>query len=90
MVYVFIARLMSEWRTRSCAVSPANLTARILNHLSIDPSQTYHDEFQKLDRPLSVGHVVRGLGAIARAGSEIRAQPSQAGRLSRIVNDRGG
>jgi hypothetical protein len=26
-----------------------------------------------------VGHVVRGLGAIARAGSEIRAQPSQAG-----------
>jgi hypothetical protein len=44
-------------------VSPADLTATILDHLGIDPSQTYHDEFQKLDRQLSVGHVARGLGA---------------------------
>jgi uncharacterized protein (DUF1501 family) len=40
-------------------VSPADLTATILNHLGIDPSQTYHDEFQKLERKLSEGRVVR-------------------------------
>jgi uncharacterized protein DUF1501 len=43
-------------------VSPADLTATILSHLGIDPSQTYHDEFQKLPRKLSEGKVVRGLG----------------------------
>jgi hypothetical protein len=43
-------------------VSPADLTATILAHLGIDPAQTYHDEFQKLERPLSTGHVVQGLG----------------------------
>jgi uncharacterized protein (DUF1501 family) len=40
-------------------VSPADLTATILDHLGIDPSQTYHDEFQKLERKLSEGRVVR-------------------------------
>jgi hypothetical protein len=43
-------------------VSPADLTATILHHLGIDPAQTYHDEFQKLDRKLSEGIVVSGLG----------------------------
>ena len=43
-------------------VSPADLSATILSHLGIDPSQTYHDEFQKLPRKLSEGKVVRGLG----------------------------
>ena len=43
-------------------VSPADLTATILSHLGIDPSQTYHDEFQKLPRKLSEGKVVKDLG----------------------------
>ena len=43
-------------------VSPADLSATILNHLGIDPAQVYHDEFQKLDRKLSEGKVVGGLG----------------------------
>jgi uncharacterized protein (DUF1501 family) len=42
-------------------VSPADLSATILHHLGIDPAQTYHDEFQKLDRRLSEGAVVAGL-----------------------------
>jgi hypothetical protein len=42
-------------------VSPADLAATILHHLGIDPAQTYHDEFQKLDRKLSEGQIVRGL-----------------------------
>jgi hypothetical protein len=42
-------------------VSPADLVATILDHLGIDPTQTYHDEFQKLERKLSVGQIVRGL-----------------------------
>lgn len=42
-------------------VSPADLSATILSHLGIDPSQTYHDEFQKLPRKLSEGKVVKGL-----------------------------
>lgn len=42
-------------------VSPADLSATILHHLGIDPNQTYHDEFQKLERRLSEGQVVRGL-----------------------------
>ena len=42
-------------------VSPADLTATILSHLGIDPSQTYHDEFQKLPRKLSEGKVVKDL-----------------------------
>jgi len=42
-------------------VSPADLSATILDHLGIDPSQVYHDEFQKLERRLSEGQVVRGL-----------------------------
>ena len=42
-------------------VSPADLSATILTHLGIDPSQTYHDEFQKLPRKLSEGSVVQGL-----------------------------
>jgi hypothetical protein len=43
-------------------VSPADLTATILHHLGIDPAETYHDEFQKLDRKLSEGTIVSGLG----------------------------
>lgn len=43
-------------------VSPADLSATILSHLGIDPTQTYPDEFQKLERKLSEGKVVRGLG----------------------------
>jgi uncharacterized protein (DUF1501 family) len=43
-------------------VSPADLTATILHHLGIDPARTYHDEFQKLDRKLSEGTAIRGLG----------------------------
>ncbi|HEX5103186.1 MAG TPA: DUF1501 domain-containing protein, partial [Pirellulaceae bacterium] len=43
-------------------VSPADLTATILAHLGIDPALTYHDEFQKLDRKLSEGRIVAGLG----------------------------
>jgi hypothetical protein len=42
-------------------VSPADLTATILQHLGIDPGQTYHDELQKLDRRLSEGRPLRGL-----------------------------
>jgi hypothetical protein len=42
-------------------VSPADLSATILWHLGIDPSITYHDEFQKLPRKLSEGKVVKGL-----------------------------
>jgi hypothetical protein len=42
-------------------VSPADLSATILHHLGIDPGQTYHDEFQNLERRLSEGQVVRGL-----------------------------
>ncbi|HUE70907.1 MAG TPA: DUF1501 domain-containing protein [Pirellulaceae bacterium] len=43
-------------------VSPADLSATILSHLGIDPSQTYHDEFQKLPRKLSEGKVIKDLG----------------------------
>jgi hypothetical protein len=44
-------------------VSPADLTATILDQVGIDPSQTSHDEFQKFERQLSVGYVVWGIGA---------------------------
>jgi hypothetical protein len=37
------------------------LSATIFSHLGIDPSQTYHDEFQKLPRKLSEGKVVKDL-----------------------------
>ena len=42
-------------------VSPADLSATILHYLGVDSDQTYHDEFQKLDRRLSEGRLVRGL-----------------------------
>jgi uncharacterized protein (DUF1501 family) len=42
-------------------VTPADLSATILHHLGIDLAQTYHDEFQDLERRLSEGQVVRGL-----------------------------
>ena len=43
-------------------VSPADLTATILAHLGIDHTQTWYDPFQRMQRPLSEGRVVRELG----------------------------
>jgi hypothetical protein len=43
-------------------VAPADLTATILHHLGIDPTQHYEDEFQHLRNRLSDGRVVRDLG----------------------------
>lgn len=42
--------------------TPADLSATILNHLGIDPSLTYHDEFQQVERKLSTGKVINDLG----------------------------
>jgi hypothetical protein len=47
---------------RDNPVTPADLTATILHHLGIDPSQRYEDEFQHLQNRLSEGRVVRDLG----------------------------
>jgi uncharacterized protein (DUF1501 family) len=43
-------------------VTPADLTATVLDHLGIDPTQRYEDEFQRLRSPLSEGRAVRDLG----------------------------
>jgi hypothetical protein len=43
-------------------VTPADLTATVLHHLGIDPTQRYEDEFQRLRPPLSEGRPVRDLG----------------------------
>jgi len=43
-------------------VTPADLSATILNHLGIDSSLTYFDEFQHIERRLSTGRVVEDLG----------------------------
>lgn len=42
-------------------VSPADLSATILHHLGIDPTQVYEDEFQHLRNRLSDGEVVKDL-----------------------------
>lgn len=39
-------------------VTPADLTATVLSHLGIDPTQTYDDQFQLVPRHLSEGRVV--------------------------------
>lgn len=43
-------------------VTPADLTATILHHLGIDPTQRYVDEFQHLRNRLSEGQPVKDLG----------------------------
>jgi hypothetical protein len=43
-------------------VSPADLSATILDHLGIDPTREYWDEFQQMHRRLSVGQPLRNLG----------------------------
>jgi hypothetical protein len=43
-------------------VTHADLTATILNHLGIDYTQKYEDEFQHLHNRLSDGQAVRDLG----------------------------
>jgi hypothetical protein len=42
-------------------VTPADLSATILHHLGIDPTERYVDEFQHLQNRLSPGRVVREL-----------------------------
>jgi hypothetical protein len=44
-------------------VTPADLSATILHHLGIDPTQEYQDEFQQLRYRLSDGRVVKDLVA---------------------------
>jgi hypothetical protein len=43
-------------------VSPADLSATILDHLGIDPAQEYWDHFQQIPRKLSTGKPLRVLG----------------------------
>ncbi|HKI41820.1 MAG TPA: DUF1501 domain-containing protein [Mycobacterium sp.] len=43
-------------------VSPADLSATILEHLGIDPTQEYWDHFQQIPRKLSTGKPLRNLG----------------------------
>ncbi|MAT15504.1 MAG: hypothetical protein CMJ46_09580 [Planctomyces sp.] len=43
-------------------VTPADLSATILHHLGIDPHLTYYDEFQQVERQLSIGSIVTDLG----------------------------
>ena len=43
-------------------VSPADLSATILQHLGVDPGMTYHDHFQSVPRQLSTGRPVTDLG----------------------------
>lgn len=43
-------------------VSPADLSATILHHLGIDHEQEYWDEFQQINRRLSVGSPIKTLG----------------------------
>ncbi len=43
-------------------VTPADLTATILEHLGIDSSLTYYDEFQRIEQRLCVGRAVTDLG----------------------------
>ena len=43
-------------------VSPADLSATILDHLGVDPRLEYWDEFQQIPRRLSEGRVLKELG----------------------------
>ena len=43
-------------------VSPADLAATILHHLGIEPALEYWDEFQQVNRRLSVGSPIKALG----------------------------
>jgi hypothetical protein len=43
-------------------VSPADLSATILDHLGIDPEREYWDHFQQIPRKLSTGKPLRRLG----------------------------
>lgn len=43
-------------------VGPSDLAATILQHLGVDPSQTYFDEFQREERLLCEGRPIGGLG----------------------------
>jgi len=43
-------------------VTPADLSATILDHLGINPHLEYHDRFQRMPQRLSEGRVIRGLG----------------------------
>ena len=43
-------------------VTPADLSATILQHLGVDPSLEYHDEFQNVQRKLSLGIPIEDLG----------------------------
>ena len=45
----------------SLPVTPADLTATILNHLGIDPALEYEDEIQRTRQRLSDGQVIRDL-----------------------------
>jgi hypothetical protein len=47
---------------KDAPVSPADLSATILHHLGVDPSQEYWDEFQQVVRKLSEGAPLTGLG----------------------------
>ena len=42
-------------------VTPADLSATMLDHLGVDPSQEYEDHFQHVRRPLSTGRVLTEL-----------------------------
>ena len=43
-------------------VSPADLSATILSHLGVNPNSTYWDAFQQMNRQLSEGQAINGLG----------------------------
>ena len=43
-------------------VTPADLTATILEHLGVDSSLTYNDEFQRMEQQLCLGMPVTDLG----------------------------
>jgi hypothetical protein len=43
-------------------VSPADLAATMLDHLGVDPTVQYHDEFQQFEQSLSTGRVIKDLG----------------------------
>lgn len=47
---------------RDKPVTPADLTATILEHVGIDPTREYEDQFQRLQNRLSTGRSVRDLG----------------------------
>jgi hypothetical protein len=44
------------------AVSPADLTATMLQHLGVDPSLHYYDHFQRVEQRICEGNPIAGLG----------------------------